>query len=127
MKRSLNSLQVSLALTTLLGLNLVGLPAEASTLFVGSFENDAVLRYDTETGEFIDTFVNSGSGGLDGPVALTFGPDDNFYVISILTDSVLRYDGQTGEFIDSFVSSGSGGLDSPQDLTFGSDGNLYVS
>ncbi|MGQ4650014.1 hypothetical protein [Lyngbya aestuarii] len=110
-----------------MGLNFLCLPADASSLFVGSFNNDSVLRYDAETGELIDTFVTPGAGGLEGPVALTFGQDNNFYVVSILNNSVLLYDGQTGAFLDPFVTTGSGGLASPQDLTFGLDNNLYVS
>jgi streptogramin lyase len=87
---------------------------------------DKVLRYDGQTGAFIDTFVANGSGGLDQPGSLAFGPDGNLYVSSTETDSILRYDGQTGAFIDAFVASGNGGLDEPYGLVFGPDGNLYV-
>ena len=40
-----------------------------------------VLRYNGTTGAFIDAFVSSGSGGLDMPSGLTFGPDGNLYVV----------------------------------------------
>ena len=88
---------------------------------------DGVLRYDEKTGAFIDAFVPRGSGGLDIPLGVVFGPDSNLYVASAGTDSVLRYDGKTGAFIDAFVSRGSGGLDLPRGVVFGPDGNLYVS
>ncbi|MBE9040241.1 NHL repeat-containing protein, partial [Oscillatoriales cyanobacterium LEGE 11467] len=118
----------TLAIATVTGLVMGATQADAVELYVSSFNNDSVLRFDGDTGAFIDTFVPEGSGGLDGPVSLTFGPDDNnLYVISFLTNSVLRYDNQTGNFIDEFVSSGSGNLFFPQDLTFGLDANLYVS
>ncbi|MCP3904707.1 MAG: DUF11 domain-containing protein, partial [Planctomycetes bacterium] len=81
----------------------------------------------TGTGDFIDTFVPAGSGGLSGPLGLTFGPDRNLYVSSIGTNEVLRYDDLTGNFIDAFVTAGSGGLASPVGLAFGPDGNLYVA
>ena len=54
---------------------------------------NAVLRYNGQTGAFIDEFVVSGSGGLSDPEALVFGPDENLYVSSRNTDSVFRYDG----------------------------------
>lgn len=71
-------------------------------------------------------FVTAGSGGLDRPRGLTFGPDGNLYVASIDTDSVLRYDGQSGAFLDEFVSAGSGGLDTPRDVLFDPNGDLLV-
>lgn len=126
----LKYLEIGLALTTLTGLNLVtiNVKADASTLYVGSFNNDSVLRFDGETGQFIDIFVSQGDGGLDGPVALTFSPNDgNLYAISLFTASVLRYGGETGAFIDEFIPQQRSNLFFPQDLTFGSDNNLYIT
>jgi streptogramin lyase len=71
---------------------------------------DSVLRYNSTTGEFIDTFIPPGSGGLAFPFGLSFGPDGNLYVGNVATQSILRYNGTTGEFIDTFVPPGSGGL-----------------
>ncbi|MCH7591152.1 MAG: NHL repeat-containing protein [Planctomycetes bacterium] len=85
-----------------------------------------VLRYNGQTGEFLDTFVTDGSGGLSQPSALAFGADGHLYVSSSANDSILRYSGATGAFIDAFVASGVGGLDGPYTLTFGPDGHLYV-
>jgi hypothetical protein len=122
-------LLVALALPLLL---LLPRPA-AADLLVSSGGTDQVLRYDGTTGAFIDAFVSAGSGGLDQPSGLTFGPDGNLYVTSFsfppspFLNHVLRYDGSTGAFLDVFVSAGSGGLDQPFGLTFGPDGNLYVS
>ncbi|MEM8778529.1 MAG: NHL repeat-containing protein [Cyanobacteria bacterium P01_G01_bin.49] len=121
------TLSMSLILSTIVGSNLWALPAKAADLLVGSFNTNSVLRYNGLKGNFIDDFIPSSSGGLNGPVAITFGEDRNLYLISIFNHSILRYDGTTGAFIDDFVSSGSGGLFLPQDLTFGPDGNLYVS
>ena len=69
----------------------------------GSSLASEVLRYDGTTGDFIDVFASG--GGLDIPVHLTFGPDNNLYVTSLLT-GVLRYNGTTGDFIDVFPSGG---------------------
>jgi hypothetical protein len=86
-----------------------------------------VLRYNGATGAFIDAFVEDGSGRVDGPTGVTFGPDGNLYTTSIFNSQVLRYDGATGAFLDVFVPAGSGGLSGPHGLTFGPDGNLYVA
>jgi streptogramin lyase len=91
-----------------------------------SFDNSSVLRYDSETGAFIDTFIRPGAGGLDGPINAVIGPDGNLYVTSRNNNRVLRYDRNTGAYLDDFIPAGSGGLTSPQDLVF--QGNyLYVS
>ena len=81
----------------------------AQDLFVSSSQTDEILRYDGETGEFIEAFVTEGSGGLDDPTALVLGPDNNLYVLSRQTNEVLRYDGDTGAFIDVFVTAGRAG------------------
>jgi WD40 repeat protein len=92
----------------------------------GHFSNN-VLRYDSDTGAFVDQFIPSGSGGLTAPVGLTFGPDGRLYVCDHVSDRVLRYNGTTGAYVDVFVPPGSGGLDDPAGIVFGPDGRLYVA
>jgi DNA-binding beta-propeller fold protein YncE len=94
-------------------------------LLVSEAANNTVERYDGTTGQLIDTFVTSGSGGLQSPRGLGYGPDGNLYVSQdTVPGSVLRYNGSTGEFIDTFASAG--GLNAPHGLVFGPDSNLYV-
>lgn len=117
--------------------------ALAGELVVSSFSSHSVLRYDGTTGDLIDIFVPTQSGGLLFPGGAAIGADGNLYVTStdpFLSDfgrdpnvpdgRVLRYDGATGAFIDEFVPLlplGSGGLRNPTQLVFGPDGHLYVA
>ncbi len=73
-------------------------------LYAAASEMDAVVRFDGETGDFIDTFVLTGAGGLNEPHGIGFGPDGNFYVASAFSDAILRYDGKSGAFLDTFAS-----------------------
>jgi len=82
-------------------------------LYVGSQDTASVKRYSGSTGEYLDDFVASGSGGLSFGFGVAFGPDGNLYVGWALTRDgtqedepdkayVLRYNGATGAFIDRF-------------------------
>ena len=94
-------------------------------LYVGSHDNDQVLRYDGTTGAFIDVFASD--GGLSDPADLVFGPDGHLYVSGWGSSAVHRYDGTTGTFMDLFVGAQSGGLLGPVALAFRPDGNLYIA
>lgn len=93
-------------------------------LYVSAAGDDAILRYDLNTGAYIDAFVPTGSGGLADPMALSFGPDGNLYVISDWTAQILRYNGSTGAFMDVFAAYLPG--IAYRGLAFGSDGYLYT-
>ena len=99
-------------------LDATGLRFRNGALYVASFIENEVVAFDAADGDFLSVFVSAGSGGLDGPRALDFGPDGNLYVASQGSDTVLEYDGVTGAFVGTFVSAGSGGLDAPIDLVF---------
>jgi sugar lactone lactonase YvrE len=101
-------------------LDAYGLKFRGGVLYVSSLLYDEVMAFDATDGTYLSTFVGAGSGGLDGPRALDFGPDGDLYVTSENDDTVRRYDGATGAFVGVFVSAGSGGLDAPFDLVFGS-------
>jgi sugar lactone lactonase YvrE len=90
-------------------------------------EESAILRYELETGEFVDEFI-AGSG-LHRPYGFAFAPDGNVYVASFLTDELLRFDATTGAFVDVFAAGDEmpGGLNGPNIVELGPDGGLYVS
>ena len=95
-------------------------------LFVSGQDDDAVSRYDGNTGAFKGTFVPAGAGGLRTVRGITFGPDGDLYVASRDTHEVLRFDGRTGRPKGPFVSRRAGGLSKPIQVHFGPDGDLYV-
>ena len=94
-------------------------------ILVASFGTDQILRFNRFTGAFINVFIDAPTG-LDDPVYLLNGPDDNLYITSQASDEVLRFT-ENGVFINAFVTAGSGGLDGPSGMAFGPDGRLYVA
>jgi hypothetical protein len=95
----------------------------AQDLYILDRDLNAVLRYDGVTGSFIDTFVESRSGGLNSPGDLAFGPDGSLYVTSNPGNQLFRFDGASGAFLGVAVS----GLANPLGITFGQDGSLYIA
>ena len=96
--------------------------SRASDLLVTAEGSGNVLRYDGVTGNFIEEFVPSGTGGLSRPDGITFGSDENLYVLDIDLDQVLRFNGGNGDFIGTFGPSGLTG----DCVESGPDGNFYV-
>lgn len=58
-------------LTVAVTLSLSPLKAQAALVVGGFFNNNSILRYDETTGNLIDVFVPSGTGGLVIPASIT--------------------------------------------------------
>jgi sugar lactone lactonase YvrE len=98
-------------------------------LYVSSGTNTtgSILRFDGQTGAFIDVFATSPT--LRRPYGHAFGPDGKLYVASFRSDEIQTFDAATGAFLGVFAA-GTGtadGLNGPNDLYFGPDGKLYVT
>ncbi len=109
-------------------MTLFGFPAYASDqyLLVSNRESGAILRYNANTGAFVNVLVPAGSGGMHSSFGMTLGPDGNLYVASDLGDNrVLKFNSSSGEYLGMFASLP--GTSDTYDLVFGPDGNLYVS
>ncbi|MGI8436705.1 MAG: Vgb family protein [Chthoniobacterales bacterium] len=83
-----------------------------------------IARFDLTTGNYLGDFVVAGSGGLQRPDGIAFGPDSNLYVSDVNLGAVLRFDGLTGAPLGTFSSGAT--LTFAGGIAFGPDGNLYV-
>ena len=107
------------------------LPVAPSDLLVASRANGRVIHYDAN-GVPLEAFVTAGSGGLESPFGMAYGPDGNLYVANGLksdgtsptANSVLRYDALDGDFIDEFCTDFPAAI---TQISFGPDHDLYVS
>lgn len=95
-------------------------------LYVPSFWNSRVNRYNPTTGAFIDSFIAPGSGGLQTPRTLLFH-NGLIYLTDDFGDKINRYQITSGAFFDTLVTTGSGGLSGASGMILGPQGQLLVT
>jgi len=88
----------------------------------------AILKVNPNDSQSLQMFIPEGSGGLNAPSELLFGPDGNLYVQDFNEDStvtILRYNGTTGAFLDNFITFSPG--NQYDGILFGPDGDFYAT
>lgn len=94
-------------------------------LYVTDAWTSSIWRYNGSTGDFIDIFVPSGSGGLGEPHGLAFSPDGGALMVSgDLNSDILKFSATTGMFQGTFTASDAQGSGQ---IAFGPDGHLYAA
>lgn len=83
---------------------------------------DGIRAYDATSGQFLNTLVLTGEGGLSNPTGLILGNGDTLFVANQDTDQVLRFDSHTGAFLGPLNLLNFQLLNDPLDLDF-LDGN----
>lgn len=96
-------------------------------LYVINRSNNSIERFDALTGQWKDTFISVGTGGLALPVFAVFDSSQNLYVGDRTLNAVLRFNGTTGAYLGQVSSFGVYGLDGPSDGVISPDGYLYVT
>lgn len=114
-----------------------GMAIQENTLYVASQRSKEILRYNLNTGAFIDVWATEGfDSPLAGPSGMVFGPGGDLYVTQHDNDpeitkggNVLRFDGATGDLEGAFIPGGaaSGGLSGPIGILLGSGNRFFVT
>lgn len=95
-----------------------GSQAQAQDVFVGSLNNDNVVRFNS-AGANQGVFA---SGGISNLIQMAFSPTNgDLYITSFFNNQVRRYNGTTGAFVQSFTANGAAGI------VFNAAGEFFVT
>ncbi len=100
----------------------IGGSAAGDDLLVSDFAGNSVLRFDAQTGAFIDTWAPALTGGIRGPHSILFDRDGNVLVVAENSRRVVRFL-PDGTLVGTVTTQG---LVRPVDAKVGDDGLLYV-
>ena len=89
--------------------------------YVSGRGNNAILKYDRRSGEFLGTFTTGYV--LSEPTKMTYGPGGDLYVSQWAgPQTVARFDGSTGAFVSEVTPT----LSQPMQQAWSGDGTLFV-
>jgi DNA-binding beta-propeller fold protein YncE len=117
--------ELFLLLLLMIGLCIQSFAQSEYEMLVSSRNTNSVKKFNGLTGDYVDDFVYTGSGGLSITQDIKIGPEGNILVSGRGNTGVLMYERVSGDFIKQFTSGYS--LDNPTKISFGPDGKLYVS
>jgi sugar lactone lactonase YvrE len=96
-------------------------------LLVDSAEDNDILRFDGQTGQYLSLLVPPNTPNLAGPTGMIFSPDgSSLFVASVANNRVLRFDYANGVASNPTTFISDPAINFPAALVFGPDGNLYV-
>ena len=97
-------------------------------MYVASEYTNQVLQYDATTGAYVGVFVTAGSGGINGPYGMAFGPRRQPLRLRAEQQQRRRVRRHNGNLVGTFIAAGSGGLSLPEGIAFDPSGTyLYVA
>ncbi len=97
------------------------------SLYVGSFSQHLVRRFDSATGQDQGVFVPAQTAGILGiDAGMQFDSSGNLNIPGFDSNTVLRVNGQTGAVLSNSIPAGSGGLNAPRVVAFSPNGQRML-
>ncbi|NOJ32775.1 MAG: hypothetical protein DA329_11615, partial [Candidatus Nitrosocosmicus sp.] len=96
-------------------------------MYVSSIFTNEILRFDGQTGKFIDVFIDKTESRIH-PQNLVFSPDGkSLYVNNYETGSIFVYNTTTGHLINTIPSKNQDLASDVKNMKFGKNGDIYIT